>query len=66
MDISTKVSLRVGFTLFWFLAALTLFLGVVEGESWMAQNGGWLFLAIGVVNVFETYLLYQREKNSRE
>ena len=63
MSISKKVSVRIGFTLFWFLAALILFLGVVEGENWMVQNGEWFFLVIGVVNIFETYMLYRREKN---
>jgi hypothetical protein len=62
MIFSKKVSLRIGFTLFWFLAALILFLGVVESENWMVQNGDWFFLVIGVVNVFETYMLYRREK----
>jgi hypothetical protein len=63
MRISKKVSLRIGFTLLWFLAALILFLGVVESENWMIQNGEWFFLVIGVVNIFETYMLYRREKN---
>ena len=63
MKISKKVSLRIGFTLFWFLAALILFLGVVESENWMVQNGEWFFLVIGVVNIFETYMLYRREQN---
>jgi hypothetical protein len=63
MRISKKVSLRIGFTLFWFLASLILFLGVVESENWMVQNGEWFFLVIGVVNIFETYMLYRREKN---
>jgi hypothetical protein len=63
MKISNKVSVRIGFTLFWFLVALILFLGLVESENWMVQNGEWFFLAIGVVNVFETYMLYRREKN---
>ena len=63
MRISKKVSVRIGFTLFWFLAALILFLGVVESENWMIQNGEWFFLVIGVVNIFETYMLYRREKN---
>jgi hypothetical protein len=62
MRISKKVSVRIGFTLFWFLAALILFLGVVESENWMVQNGEWFFLVIGVVNIFETYMLYRREK----
>ena len=62
MRISKKVSVRIGFTLFWFLAALILFLGVVEGENWMVQNGEWFFLVIGVVNIFETYMLYRGEK----
>jgi hypothetical protein len=62
MKISNKVSVRIGFTLFWFLAALILFLGVVESENWMVQNGEWFFLVIGVVNIFETYMLYRREK----
>ena len=63
MRISKKVSLRIGFTLFWFLAALILFLGVIESENWMVQNGEWFFLVIGVVNIFETYMLYRREEN---
>jgi hypothetical protein len=63
MRISKKVSLRIGFTLFWFLAALILSLGVVESENWMVQNGEWFFLVIGVVNIIETYMLYRREKN---
>jgi hypothetical protein len=63
MRISKKVSVRIGFTLLWFLAALILFLGVVESENWMVQNGEWFFLIIGVVNIFETYMLYRREKN---
>ena len=63
MRISKKVSVRIGFTLFWFLTALILFLGVVESENWMVQNGEWFFLVIGVVNIFETYMLYRREKN---
>ena len=63
MRISKKVSVRIGFTLFWFLAALILFLGVVESENWMIQNGESFFLIIGVVNIFETYMLYRREKN---
>jgi hypothetical protein len=63
MRISKKVSVRIGFTLFWFLVALILFLGLVESENWMVQNGEWFFLAIGVVNIFETYMLYRREKN---
>jgi hypothetical protein len=63
MRISKKISVRIGFTLLWFLAALILFLGVVESENWMIQNGEWFFLVIGVVNIFETYMLYQREKN---
>ncbi len=63
MRISKKVSVRIGFTLFWFLAALILFLGVIESENWMVQNGEWFFLVIGVVNIFETYMLYRREKN---
>jgi hypothetical protein len=63
MRISKKVSVRIGLTLVWFLAALILFLGVVESENWMVQNGEWFFLIIGVVNIFETYMLYRREKN---
>ena len=63
MKISKKISVRIGFTMFWFLAALVLFLGLIEGENWIVQNGGWLFLAIGVFNIFETYMLYRREKN---
>ena len=66
MRISKKVSIRIGFTFFWFLAALIFSLGLVEGESWIVQNGEWLFLVIGVVNIFETYMLYQREKTKRE
>jgi hypothetical protein len=66
MKFSEKVSLRIAFTLFWFLAALILFLGIVESENWMVQNGEWFFLVIGVVNIFETYMLYRREKNKRE
>jgi hypothetical protein len=62
MRISKKVSVRIGLTLVWFLAALILFLGVVESENWIVQNGEWLFLVIGVVNIFETYMLYRREK----
>ena len=62
MRISKKVSVRIGFTLFWFLTALILFLGVVESENWMIQNGDWFFLVIGVINIFETYMLYRREK----
>jgi hypothetical protein len=63
MRVSKKVSVRIGFTLFWFLAALILFLGVVESENWVIQNGEWFFLVIGVVNILETYMLYRREKN---
>ena len=63
MRISNKVSVRIGLTLLWFLAALIFSLGLVEGENWVIQNGGWLFLVIGVINIFETYLLYQREQN---
>ena len=63
MRISKKVSVRIGLTLVWFLAALILFLGVVESENWIVQNGEWLFLVIGVVNIFETYMLYRREQN---
>ena len=63
MKIAKKVSLRIGFTLFWFLAALILFLGVIESDNWMVQNGEWFFLVIGVVNIFETYMLYRREEN---
>lgn len=66
MRISKKVSVRIVFTLFWFLAALIFSLGVVEGENWVVQNGEWLFLIIGGVNIFETYILYRREKTSRE
>ena len=62
MRISKNVSVRIGFTMFWFLAALILFLGVVESENWMIQNGDWFFLVIGVINIFETYMLYRREK----
>ena len=63
MRISNKVSVRIGLTLLWFLAALIFSLGLVEGENWVIQNGGWLFLVIGVINIFETYMLYQREQN---
>ena len=63
MSISKQVRVRLGFTLLWFLAALTLFLGAVKSENWIVQNGEWLFLVIGVVNIFETYMLYRRETN---
>ena len=63
MRVSKKVSVRIGITLLWFLAALILFLGLVESENWIVQNGEWFFLVIGVVNIFETYILYRREKN---
>lgn len=63
MNISKKVSVRIGFTLLWFLAALILFLGLVEGENWMVQNGDWLFLIVGVFNLVETYMLYRQENN---
>lgn len=62
MRISKKVGVRIFFTLFWFLAAFILFLGVIESENWMVQNGEWFFLVIGVINIFETYMLYRREK----
>ena len=64
MRISRKVIIRIGFTVFWFLAALFLFLGAIESKNWMIQNGEWFFLIIGVVNIFETYMLYQREKQT--
>ena len=62
MGISKKVSVRIGITLLWFLAALILSLELVEGDNWMIRNGEWVFLLIGVVNIFETYMLYQQEK----
>jgi hypothetical protein len=64
MKISKQVSVRIGFTVLWFLAALIIFLGLVESENWMVQNGEWFFLAIGVINIFETYMLCQRENKS--
>jgi hypothetical protein len=63
MKISNKVYLRSGITLLWFVGAVVLFLGLIESENWMVQNGAWFFLVIGVVNVFETYMIYQRETN---
>ena len=63
MKISKKVGTRIGFTFFWFLAALVLSMELVESENWMVQNGEWFFLIIGVVNIFETYMLYRREKS---
>ncbi len=66
MRISKKVGLRIGLTLFWFLAALILFLGLIESENWIVQNGEWFFLVIGVVNIFETYMLYRQEKSKQE
>ena len=63
MKISKKVYLRSAVTLLWFVGAVVLFLGLIESDNWMIQNGAWFFLVIGVVNVFETYMIYQRETN---
>ena len=65
MKISKKVYLRSGVTLLWFVGAFVLFLGLIESENWMVQNGAWFFLIIGLVNIFETYMIYRGENKPK-
>ena len=61
------ISVQLGMTAFFFIAALLAFLFLRNGESWIMDNVWWILLIVGIADLIALIVLmirYNRDSNN--